>query len=123
MEEAAAAAEKAGPKEIGDIDTDDEKDEEQEYELWKTREMNRIRWAPAVGSAQSAAWRWAASWRLRRTQDTAVAVRGVQPCCLFVPGTCRPAACMLSCSLHCLAGAGCATAAPTHPAAGSATHA
>ena len=33
-----------GPKEIGDIKTDDEKDEEEQYEQWKTREMKRIRW-------------------------------------------------------------------------------
>ena len=32
-----------GPKEIGDIDTDDEKDEEAEYEQWKSRELRRIR--------------------------------------------------------------------------------
>lgn len=32
-----------GPKEIGDIDTDDEKDEEGEYEQWKSRELGRIR--------------------------------------------------------------------------------
>ena len=32
-----------GPKEIGDIDTDDEKDEEEQYEQWKTRELMRIR--------------------------------------------------------------------------------
>ncbi len=32
-----------GPKEVGDIDTDDEKDEEAEYEQWKSRELRRIR--------------------------------------------------------------------------------
>jgi hypothetical protein len=32
-----------GPKEIGDIDTDDEKDEEAQYEQWKSRELARIR--------------------------------------------------------------------------------
>lgn len=32
-----------GPKEIGDIETDDEKDEEAEYEQWKSRELRRIR--------------------------------------------------------------------------------
>ena len=32
-----------GPKEIGDIDTDDEKDEETQYEQWKSRELARIR--------------------------------------------------------------------------------
>ena len=32
-----------GPKEIGDIDTDDEKDEEAKYEQWKSRELRRIR--------------------------------------------------------------------------------
>ncbi len=35
-----------GPKEIGDIDTDDEKDEEAQYEAWKLRELGRIRCAP-----------------------------------------------------------------------------
>lgn len=34
-----------GPKEIGDIDTDDDKDEEEQYEQWKTRELQRIRYA------------------------------------------------------------------------------
>ena len=34
-----------GPKEIGDVDTDDEKDEEAQYEQWKSREMTRIRCA------------------------------------------------------------------------------
>lgn len=32
-----------GPKEIGDVDTDDEKDEEAQYEQWKSRELARIR--------------------------------------------------------------------------------
>lgn len=32
-----------GPKEIGDVDTDDDKDEEAQYEQWKIREMARIR--------------------------------------------------------------------------------
>ena len=48
MEEAASRAAKAGPKEIGDIDTDDDMDEaaeQQEYELWKARELARIRCA------------------------------------------------------------------------------
>ena len=54
MEDAAAKAAKAGPKEIGDIDTDDEQNEEQEYELWKSREMSRIRCAQPV-LAESAA--------------------------------------------------------------------
>ena len=47
IEEAAARAAKAGPKEIGDVDTDDDMDEaaeQQEYELWKSREMARIRY-------------------------------------------------------------------------------
>ncbi len=34
-----------GPKEIGDVDTDDEKDEEAQYEQWKSRELARIRCA------------------------------------------------------------------------------
>ena len=46
VEDAAVRAAKAGPKEIGDVDTDDDMDEaaeQQEYELWKSREMARIR--------------------------------------------------------------------------------
>ena len=46
IEDAAVRAAKAGPKEIGDVDTDDDLDEaaeQQEYELWKSREMARIR--------------------------------------------------------------------------------
>lgn len=34
-----------GPKEVGDVDTDDEKDEEAQYEQWKSRELARIRFA------------------------------------------------------------------------------
>ncbi len=46
LEAAAARAAREGLRELGDIDTDDEKDEEAEYELWKGREMRRIRyWA------------------------------------------------------------------------------
>jgi hypothetical protein len=41
--EARVAAAPQGPKEVGDIDTDDEKDEEAEYEQWKSRELRRIR--------------------------------------------------------------------------------
>ena len=46
MEEAAVLAANAGPKEIGDVDTDDDMDEaaeQQEFEQWKAREMARIR--------------------------------------------------------------------------------
>ena len=32
-----------GPKEIGDVDTEDDKDEETQYEQWKARELARIR--------------------------------------------------------------------------------
>ena len=42
-EEAAAKARKEGPKELGDIDTDDEKDPDAEYEAWRMRELRRIR--------------------------------------------------------------------------------
>ena len=44
-EEAAAKARKEGPKELGDIDTDDEKDPDAEYEAWRMRELRRIRLA------------------------------------------------------------------------------
>lgn len=44
MEKATQLASKAGPQGMADIDTDDERDEEKEYELWKEREMGRIRW-------------------------------------------------------------------------------
>ncbi|KAK9805438.1 hypothetical protein WJX73_006930 [Symbiochloris irregularis] len=43
MEKATQLAAKAGPSGMDDVDTDDEKDEETEYELWKGREMGRIR--------------------------------------------------------------------------------
>lgn len=43
MEKATQLAAKAGPQGMDDVDTDDEKDEETEYELWKGREMGRIR--------------------------------------------------------------------------------
>ncbi|KAK9845076.1 hypothetical protein WJX74_010315 [Apatococcus lobatus] len=42
-EEAAARGAREGPKELGDIHTDDEEDEEAEYELWRQRELRRIR--------------------------------------------------------------------------------
>ena len=43
QEEEAAKAARHGPKELGDIDTDDEKDPEAEYESWRSRELRRIR--------------------------------------------------------------------------------
>lgn len=43
QEELAAKEAKQGPKEIGDIDTDDEKDAEGEFESWRSRELRRIR--------------------------------------------------------------------------------
>ena len=43
LEEAERKAAKEGPKELGDIDTDDEKDPEAEYEAWRLRELQRIR--------------------------------------------------------------------------------
>jgi Microfibril-associated/Pre-mRNA processing len=43
LEAAAARAARETPHDLGDVDTDDEKDEEEQYELWKSREMNRIR--------------------------------------------------------------------------------
>lgn len=43
IEKATVLAAKAGPQGMEDIDTDDEKDEEAQYELWKGREMARIR--------------------------------------------------------------------------------
>lgn len=46
LEAAAARAAREMPHDVGDIDTDDEKDEEEQYELWKGREMNRIRSVP-----------------------------------------------------------------------------
>ena len=42
-EEAAAQAAREGPKEMGDIDTDDEAHAEEEYVQWKNREYARIR--------------------------------------------------------------------------------
>ncbi len=42
-EEVAARGAREGPKELGDIHTDDEEDEEAEYELWRQRELRRIR--------------------------------------------------------------------------------
>ena len=43
QEELAAKEARQGPKEIGDIDTDDEKDPEAEYDSWRSRELRRIR--------------------------------------------------------------------------------
>ncbi len=43
QEEMAAKEARQGPKELGDIDTDDEKDPEAEYESWRSRELRRIR--------------------------------------------------------------------------------
>ena len=43
QEELAAKEARQGPKEMGDIDTDDEKDPEAEYESWRSRELRRIR--------------------------------------------------------------------------------
>ena len=51
-EEAAARARREGPKELGDIDTDDEKDGDADYEQWRQREMRRIRCALLLPSAQ-----------------------------------------------------------------------
>jgi len=42
-EEAATQAMREGPKEMGDIDTDDEQYAESEYVQWKNREYGRIR--------------------------------------------------------------------------------
>lgn len=42
-EEEAAKAATEGPKEMGDIDTDDEKDQEGDYDSWRLRELQRIR--------------------------------------------------------------------------------
>jgi len=43
-EEAAAQAMREGPKEMGDIDTDDEKYQDTEYAQWTKREYGRIRY-------------------------------------------------------------------------------
>ena len=48
IEKATVLAAKAGPQGMEDIDTDDEKDEEAQYELWKGREMARIRFVTPV---------------------------------------------------------------------------
>lgn len=52
-EEEAAKASKDGPKELGDIDTDDEKDPEGEYEAWRIRELARIRSVPRLSPSCS----------------------------------------------------------------------
>ena len=39
-----------------DIDTDDEKDEEAQYDLWKSREMARIRHAHAMTMQLRCSW-------------------------------------------------------------------
>lgn len=43
QEELAAKEAKQGPKGMGDIDTDDEKDVDGEFESWRSRELRRIR--------------------------------------------------------------------------------
>lgn len=43
QEELAAKEARQGPKEMGDIDTDDENDQEAEFESWRGRELRRIR--------------------------------------------------------------------------------
>lgn len=57
MEKATQLASKAGPQGMEDIDTDDEKDEEAEYELWKGREMARIRHASRSSLLESGCMR------------------------------------------------------------------
>ena len=54
-EEAAARGAREGPKELGDIHTDDEEDEEAEYELWRQRELRRIR-RYALDSGMQESW-------------------------------------------------------------------
>ena len=53
MEKATQLAAKAGPQGMDDIDTDDEKDEEAQYDLWKGREMARIRCVRSMISVHS----------------------------------------------------------------------
>jgi hypothetical protein len=61
-----------GPKEIGDVDTDDEKDEEAQYEQWKGREMARIRCAQQPSLFLQRDWfshlfqHWAVLWQIHR---------------------------------------------------------
>jgi microfibrillar-associated protein 1 len=43
MEDEAAKSSFVGPKGASDIDTDDDKDDEAEYEAWKARELARIK--------------------------------------------------------------------------------
>lgn len=48
----AAKAAREGPKEIDDVDTDDERDANAEYDSWRIRELQRIRFLPPHQSAR-----------------------------------------------------------------------